>query len=103
MPTSTRPFEILFDLTNDTNVEIMFEMTSQSGRRIPSSILLGSGKSVSLVLEAGSTYNYTLQTSKRVWQISVKSWQDLSLIMSSVLSGSIPPSTLSGGISCSSW
>ncbi|KIK71084.1 hypothetical protein GYMLUDRAFT_314046 [Collybiopsis luxurians FD-317 M1] len=73
MPTSTLPFEILFDLANDTGSDIVFEPASEvpytSGGAAPS-ILLGKGRHVSLVLDAGSTYYYTLRSSKKSWQIS---------------------------------
>ncbi|KAE9411030.1 hypothetical protein BT96DRAFT_912382 [Gymnopus androsaceus JB14] len=99
MPTSTQPFEILFDLTNDTAGDVVF--VPYSSGNTASSILLGRGRSISLVLDAGSMYHYTLKSSKQSWQISVKSWQDIRCTVSSVLLQSVPW-TLSGGITCRS-
>ena len=63
MPTSTLPFEILFEFINDTVDEVTFQLT-QEGNGYSSGgavILLQINENVSLVLNAGSTYRYTVK------------------------------------------
>jgi hypothetical protein len=74
MPTSTLPFEVLFELTNDTASAATMQLargddeyTGGSGGAV---ILLHSGESVSLVLDAGSTYHYTIKQRAKKVQIS---------------------------------
>ncbi|KAJ4486241.1 hypothetical protein J3R30DRAFT_3445398 [Lentinula aciculospora] len=95
MPSSTLPFEILFDLINDMSVDVVFEITPLAPGRISKNVLLGRGRSVSLVLNAGSTYRYMLLTSNRASELSVQSWNDIRCTASSAISGSGLPSGLS--------
>jgi hypothetical protein len=72
MPTSTLPFEVLFEFTNDTINAATLQLTRgddefSSGGAM---ILLHGRESVSLVLNAGSTYHYTLKLQARKAQIS---------------------------------
>jgi hypothetical protein len=72
MPTSTLPFEVLFEFTNDTTDAATLQLTRgddefSSGGAM---ILLHGRESVSLVLNAGSTYHYTLKQHARKARIS---------------------------------
>ncbi|GLB36228.1 hypothetical protein LshimejAT787_0305160 [Lyophyllum shimeji] len=88
MPTSTLPFEVLLEFTNDTSsaatVQLMRGESDASGGP---SILLQRGENVSLVLSAGSTYHYRLRQSGRQARISVKTWQDTQCSVAKVLGG----------------
>ncbi|KAJ3879055.1 hypothetical protein F5051DRAFT_403980 [Lentinula edodes] len=99
MPSSTQSFEILFDMTNDTGANVVLEMTPRIPGRTTKSVLLGKGRGISLVLDAGSTYQYMLLTDNIACQISVQSWSDIRFPASSALSGSGLPR----GLSCKSW
>ena len=61
MPTSTQSFEVLFEFTNDTAEPATLEPL-QGGQNGTTSIgrivLLHEKESISLVLNAGSTYHY---------------------------------------------
>lgn len=67
MPTSTVPYEVLFEFTNDATEAATLQLLRgddefASGGAM---VLLHKKESVSLVLNAGGTYQYTL-----------KSWKD---------------------------
>ncbi|KIY47010.1 hypothetical protein FISHEDRAFT_18933, partial [Fistulina hepatica ATCC 64428] len=57
MPTSTVPYEILFDFTNDSTSRMSFQLRRHGASNGPT-ILLQRSESVSLVLTAGSLYEY---------------------------------------------
>ncbi|RDB28591.1 hypothetical protein Hypma_015445 [Hypsizygus marmoreus] len=88
MPTSTVPFEVLFEFTNDTinpaTIQLARGDNEFSG---DATILLQRGESVSLVLNAGSTYNYLLKQRSRKARISVKTWQDVQCTAAGVFAG----------------
>ena len=61
MPTSTVPYEILFDFVNDTAEPTTIRVLRQdSGVRTGAAMLLNSGENLSLVLTAGTPYKYAL-------------------------------------------
>ncbi|KAJ3788007.1 hypothetical protein GGU10DRAFT_128006 [Lentinula aff. detonsa] len=87
MPASTRPFDVLFELVNDLNVDIVLELTPLGGGgRVSKNVLLGRGKGLSLVLDAGSTYRYTLMTTTRFSRMTIQVWNDIQCTSSSILS-----------------
>lgn len=62
MPTSTVPYEILFDFVNDTAEPTTIRVLRQdSGVRTGAAMLLNSGENLSLVLTAGTPYKYALE------------------------------------------
>ena len=68
MPTSTLPYEILFDFVNDTSNPIILQsMTLLNDEGV---ILLQRGDSVSLVLIAGNIYYYKVKEGRRQVQLS---------------------------------
>lgn len=74
MPTSTLPFEVLFEFTNDTANAVTLQLTrgddEHAGSLGGAVVLLHSGENVSLVLDAGSTYHYTAKQQSKKAQIS---------------------------------
>ncbi|KAF5313995.1 hypothetical protein D9611_006873 [Ephemerocybe angulata] len=85
MPTSTAPFEVLFEFTNDTSdlatLQLTRDVGASSSSPSPSSnssgpslagpmIRLFPRDSVSLVLDAGATYHYLVKQNQRKAQIS---------------------------------
>lgn len=109
MPTSTIPFEVLFEFTNYTlDAATLQLMRGDDGFSSGGGMILLHGReSVSLVLNAGSTYRYTVKQKARKAQISwvlsavrfrmqlivstflrrVRTWQDIQCNTSSVFSG----------------
>lgn len=107
MPTSTQPFEVLFDFTNDTADLATLQLTRQpttstaangtSNGHSPlsSSVPAAAGPmirlvpkdSVSLVLDAGTTYHYLVRQNHRKAQISIRTWRDTKCNASDVLLG----------------
>ncbi|KAG7450436.1 uncharacterized protein BT62DRAFT_1072510 [Guyanagaster necrorhizus] len=73
MPTSTVPYEVLFDFTNDTNDLVTVQPIAQNdGISSRGAILLmKEGDNVSLVLTAGCTYQYALQHRSKKAYISL--------------------------------
>lgn len=62
MPTSTKPFEVLLELTNDTPSDATIQLTRIDGEQSGGpAVLLQQGESVSLILNAGATYHYRLR------------------------------------------
>jgi hypothetical protein len=68
MPTSTLPYEILFDFINDSSNPIILQSTTLLNDE--SVILLQPGDSVSLVLVAGTIYYYKVKEGRRQVQLS---------------------------------
>ncbi|KAF8898660.1 hypothetical protein BD779DRAFT_1485000 [Infundibulicybe gibba] len=93
MPTSTVPFEVLFEFTNNTADAATLQLT-RGEDEVPTGggmILLHSSESVSLVLNAGSTYKYALKQRGSKAYISVKAWQDTQCSVTDVLGGILDP------------
>lgn len=71
MPTCTLPYEVLLEFTNDTHdaatLQLMRGDHSPGGGAM---ILLQRRESVSLVLNAGSVYQYTLRQGEKARKIS---------------------------------
>ncbi|KAF7320426.1 hypothetical protein MKEN_00827400 [Mycena kentingensis (nom. inval.)] len=85
MPASTLPYEIVLTVLNDTSDTIqLISASSQAG------VYLEASDHVSLVLTAGSTYRYTLKqfSPNRKAQMSVRAWNDLHCLATSVFAGS---------------
>lgn len=62
MPTSTVPFDVLFEFTNDTTSAATIQLSHGDGEFSGNAtVLLQGGESVSLVLNAGTTYHYMLK------------------------------------------
>jgi len=77
MPTSTAPYEVVFELTNDTSAAATIQLARHGSEPSGGSVvLLQQGESISLVLNAGSTYYYRLRQGDTQAWISVKTWQD---------------------------
>jgi len=95
MPTCTLPFEILFEFTNDTLEAATLQLMRGgddpfSGGGGAMVLLHGRGDSVSLVLNAGSTYSYRLKQGRKVSKILVRTWQDVKCTATSVFSRTEP-------------
>ncbi|KAH0590636.1 hypothetical protein H2248_000767 [Termitomyces sp. 'cryptogamus'] len=88
MPTSTKPFEVLLELTNDTHSDVTIQLVHiDSGQSEGPTVLLQEGECVSLVLNAGATYHYRLRQMGIQARISVKTWQDTQCSAAKVFGG----------------
>ncbi|KII93574.1 hypothetical protein PLICRDRAFT_100618 [Plicaturopsis crispa FD-325 SS-3] len=69
MPTSTVPYEVLFELVNDTHsaatVQLVHNAQDDSEGGGGATILLQQRENVSLVLSAGATYQYILRQRRK--------------------------------------
>ncbi|CAL1695446.1 unnamed protein product [Somion occarium] len=61
----------------------------EDGTRTGATLLIHRGESISLVLTAGSLYQYGLRHRGREANVSVKVWQDVQCRLSTIFSGSI--------------
>lgn len=64
MPTSTTPYEVIFEFTNDTQELHTFQVDNGA------TVLIPPNDNISLVLNAGSIYNYTARWNGRNAKIS---------------------------------
>ncbi|KZT05950.1 uncharacterized protein LAESUDRAFT_701420 [Laetiporus sulphureus 93-53] len=89
MPTSTVPYEVLLEFSNDTIEPVTLQvLRHDSGSRTGATIFLHSGESISLVLTAGLPYKYAAKLGGREAMLSVKVWQDSRCNLSDVASES---------------
>ncbi|KAJ8702699.1 hypothetical protein PTI98_001395 [Pleurotus ostreatus] len=79
MPTSTLPFEVLLEFSNNSTEPATLRLLRDldgfpnEGARI----FLHPEESISLVLNAGSVYRYTLKQNDNAAQITVRIWRDV--------------------------
>jgi len=62
MPTSTTPYEVIFDFSNDINEPHTLQVENGA------TVLLHPRESISLVLNAGLAYKYTADDRIRIWR-----------------------------------
>lgn len=70
MPSVSQSYEVLLDFTNDTHDTASLQMLRDYGRTTNRAVLLKPGETISLVLDAGDSYKYTLKTKSRVVNIT---------------------------------
>ncbi|KAI5836111.1 hypothetical protein K523DRAFT_346596 [Schizophyllum commune Tattone D] len=87
MPASTKTYDCLFEFTNDMAQPTILHLTRCS----TGGVELWEGESVTLILESGSTYYYTVKQGAKEARISVRSWQSFRCTASAIVSGR-PPS-----------
>ncbi|KAL6304293.1 hypothetical protein BKA93DRAFT_784712 [Sparassis latifolia] len=85
-PTSTLPYEILFELVNNTLDKVsMRALRQENGSQAGATIHMHHEENVSLVLTAGSPYHYAVRQHGTEANIRVKVWQDTQCNISDVL------------------
>lgn len=70
MPSVAQSYEVILDFTNDTHDSATVQLLRDYGCRSNRTVLLNPGETVSLVLDAGDTYKYTLKTKTKVVNIT---------------------------------
>ncbi|KAH9486860.1 hypothetical protein JR316_0000925 [Psilocybe cubensis] len=86
MPTCTLPFEILLEFVNDTEESSTLHLTRGGDDTFSANatILLQPSESISLVLNAGSIYQYILKQKNRKGHVSVRVWKDVRITATDV-------------------
>ncbi|KAF9650512.1 hypothetical protein BDM02DRAFT_3112029 [Thelephora ganbajun] len=82
MPTSTTAYPVAFDLTNDTDSPCSLQ--SSTGRGFAKFLLAGDVTSLGLM--AGADYHYRLSWQEKEYSVRVRSWRDLKLTLSTLIS-----------------
>jgi len=80
MPTSTTPYEVIFDFSNDINEPHTLQVENGA------TVLLHPRESISLVLNAGLAYKYTARWNGRIMSLAIRIWRDTQLKSSDVFS-----------------
>jgi hypothetical protein len=89
MPTSTVPFEVLFELTNDSPYDGSSLQLIRGDQGVGGpTVYLNRQESVSLVLNAGTTYHYAIRHQGRKILMYVRIWQDMHCPVSKLLTAS---------------
>ena len=70
MPSISQSYEVILDFTNDTHDLATVQLLRDYGRPSNRIIPLHPGETMSLILEAGDTYKYTLKTKTKVVNIT---------------------------------
>ncbi|KAI0348479.1 hypothetical protein BDW22DRAFT_1350696 [Trametopsis cervina] len=97
-PTCTLPYEVLFELVNDTKHSATMQvLRHEDGMRSGATILMHSGETISLVLTAGLPYKYGIRQRGKEGRLSVKIWNDTQCNIADVFAASIPAVTPSDG------
>ncbi|KAH9837122.1 uncharacterized protein C8Q71DRAFT_586440 [Rhodofomes roseus] len=81
MPASTQ-YEVLLDFTNDTHDCATVQLLRNYGRNSGAIVLLHPGESITLVLDAGSVYQYALKTRSKVANVTARTWRDVNCAVS---------------------
>ncbi|KAI0931983.1 hypothetical protein AcV5_004656 [Taiwanofungus camphoratus] len=81
MPASTQ-YEVLLDFTNDTHDCASVQLLRDYGRNTDAIVLLHPGESITLVLDAGSVYQYALKTRSKVANVTARTWRDVNCAVS---------------------
>ncbi|KAI0788561.1 hypothetical protein C8Q75DRAFT_807771 [Abortiporus biennis] len=93
MPGLTQEYEVLLDFTNDTHDATTVQLLRDYGRSPSATVLLQPGESVTLVLDAGSIYQYALKTRSKVANVTARTWRNVNCTVSQVIPGGWPPSS----------
>ncbi len=70
MPSITQSYEVILDFTNDTLDSATVQLLRDYGCFSNRIVLLDPGESISLVLDAGHAYKYTVKTKSKVVNVT---------------------------------
>ncbi|KAI0348487.1 hypothetical protein BDW22DRAFT_95479 [Trametopsis cervina] len=96
MPARTEDYEVLLDFVNDTHDCATVQLLRDYGRNTGAIVLLRPGESITLVLDAGSVYQYALKMRSKVVNVTARSWRDVNCTVSQLFPGGLPASTSPG-------
>jgi len=84
MPSLDTSYEILLDLTNDMNDCVSVQLLRDYGRPTATIVLLKPTENLTLILEAGSSYQYAIKLHTKVANVTARSWRDITCYVSQV-------------------
>lgn len=87
MPGVTEAYEVLLDFTNDTHDAATVQLLRDYGRSANAIVLLHPGESITLVLDAGSKYQYAFKTRSKVANVTARAWRDVNCTVSQLFPG----------------
>ena len=70
MPSIAQNYEVVLDFTNDTLDSATVQLLRDYGCHSNRIVMLNPGETVSLILDAGDTYKYTLKTKSKVVNVT---------------------------------
>ena len=70
MPSIAQSYEVILDFTNDTHDAATVQLLRDYGCHSNRILLLNPGESISLVLDAGDSYKYTVKTKSKVVNVT---------------------------------
>lgn len=97
MPGRTEDYEVLLYFVNDTHDCATVQLLRDYGRNTGATILLRPGESVTLVLDAGSVYQYALKTRSKVVNVTARSYRDVNCTVSQLFPGGMPSASAPSG------
>ncbi|GJE87599.1 hypothetical protein PsYK624_036820 [Phanerochaete sordida] len=97
MPARTEDYEVLLYFVNDTHDCATVQLLRDYGRNTGTTVLLRPGESVTLVLDAGSVYQYALKTRSKVVNVTARSYRDVNCTVSQLFPGGMPSAAAPAG------
>ncbi|KAK2461851.1 hypothetical protein APHAL10511_006314 [Amanita phalloides] len=91
MPAILANYEVLLVFNNDTQSSVTVELQRTYGRNHESIQLVSPADSVTLVLDAGSVYRYSIKKGWNVVEVTAQAWRDVSCSISHLFSENLPP------------
>ncbi|KAG5734637.1 hypothetical protein E4T56_gene5270 [Termitomyces sp. T112] len=88
MPSLVQNYDVLLEFTNDTLETITVQVLHDYGRNTRSIVLLHPEESVTLVLDAGTSYRYAVKQRTKVANVTARFWRDTRCQISHLFSDS---------------
>ncbi|KAF8622887.1 hypothetical protein AX15_006652 [Amanita polypyramis BW_CC] len=90
MPAILANYEVLLIFNNDTQSGVTVELQRTYGQNRDSLRLVSPEDSVTLILDAGAVYRYSIKKGWNVAEVTVQSWRDVRCNTSHLFSGELP-------------
>ncbi|KAF8349992.1 hypothetical protein F5887DRAFT_943231 [Amanita rubescens] len=92
MPAILANYQVLLVFNNDTQSSVTVELQRTYGQNYDSVQLVNPADSVTLVLDAGSVYRYSIRKGWNVVEVTAQSWRDANCSLSHLFSENPPRS-----------
>ncbi|PFH54551.1 hypothetical protein AMATHDRAFT_52195 [Amanita thiersii Skay4041] len=90
MPAILNDYEVLLVLRNDTQSCAAIQPQRDYGQDTNTLVIMYPEDSITLVLDSGSVYQYSVKVGSKVAQVTVQSWRDVRCNVSHLLSLNYP-------------
>lgn len=90
MPAILENYEVLLIFNNDTQNNVTVELQRSYGRNHDSVRLVNPADSVTLILDAGSVYRYSVKKGWNVADVTAQAWRDVICDISQLFSSDMP-------------